>query len=305
MTAPRSVLVPSALLATTVALGLATGPASPAAAQDQRLDTIAAVHDACRASDSGRHDVLYSLLLDAPARLEPGQGDEEGERVYAIRDARGLRALGGSVQIVPTDLETVGFVAGEARARALDVALAHGARVRIGFFLGFDRPGQRACLIRPAQSVTTVRADLAFVELVEPDGSVVAREDYDRLRAWADDPGRQAPASPQATVGTVTAGTGPAPEAWARALRAAPVARALVACHVAGVSRGAAREAMVQARLRVDGRSGRVEDGVVEVGNVGDDEATACVLRTLRGVDLSPSGAGAVDLRVLVTLRAP
>lgn len=279
--------------------------AQSVSAQDQRLESVAAVHQACAASDAGRHDVLYSLLLDGPARLEATPGDEEGETVYSIREARGLRALGGSVQIVPTDLETVGFVASETRARALEVALAHGARIRLGFFLGFDQPGRRACLVRPPQSVTAVRADVAFVELVEPDGSVVAREDHDRLRAWADDPGRQLVSEPQASIGPVTVGATPAPEAWSRALRGQPTVRSLVACHVAGVGRGAAREAMVQVRLRVDGRSGRVEDGVVEVGNVGDEEETACLLRTLRGVQLAAAAVGVVELRVPVVLRAP
>jgi hypothetical protein len=293
-------------LGSSLALGVAvSSAASQAAAQDRRLESVAAVHDACRASDAGRHDVLYSVLLDAPARLEPTPGDEEGETVFAIREARGLRALGGSVQLVPADLEMVGFVAGEARARSLEVALARGARVRLGFFLGFDQPERRACLVRPPQSVTAVRADVAFVELVDPDGSVVAREDHDRLRAWADDPGRQAATEPQATVGAVTAGASPAPEAWSRTLRGAPLARALVACHVAGVSRGAARDAMIQARLRVDGRTGRIEDGVVEVGNVGDEEESSCLLRALRGVELAAGPSGPVDLRVPVVLRAP
>jgi hypothetical protein len=285
---------------------LIVGPAAVAGAQDRRLDSLAALHEACRASDAGQNDVLYSIVLDGPVQLDPTEGDEEGETIYALHDGRQLRALGGSAQLVPANLEPIGFVANAERARALEVARARGARVRLGFFLGFDDPQRRACLVRPPQSVTAVRADVAFVELLDADGSVVAREDNDRLRAWNDDPDRRAAPEPQAIVGGPTIGPSPAPDAWARAWRAPPVARALVACHVAGVARGAAREAMVQVRLRVDGRTGRVEDGVIEVGNVGDEEETTCVLRTVRGAELPAGGApGPVDVRIPIQLRAP
>lgn len=294
-------------LASVGALALGVGaPVAAAHAQDHRIETLAALHEACRAADAGRNDVLYSIVLDGPTQLDPTEGDEEGETVYTLHDGRQMRALGGSVQLVPANLEPIGFVANAERARALEVARARGARVRLGFFLGFDDPQRRACLVRPPQSVTAVRADVAFVELLDADGAVLAREDNDRLRAWNDDPDRRAAEAPQAIVGGATIGGSPAPEAWSRAWRAAPVARALVACHVAGVGRGAAREAIVQVRLRVDGRTGRVEDGVVEVGNVGDEEESACVLRTVRGVELGAGGApGPVDVRVPIQLRSP
>lgn len=291
----------------TALLGALAAP-SAVAAQDQPLVDLAAVHAACRAADDeGVHDHLYSLVLDGAASLVPREGDEEGEILYTIPDARSLRAMGGSVQLVPSHLEPIAFVANAERARALDVARAHGARVRIGFFLGFDEPERRACLVRASQAVTAVRIDVAFVELIEADGSVVAREDHDRLRAWSDDANRSASREPEASVGAPTTNGQPAPEAWTRALRTSAVTRQLLACHVAGVANGASREAMVQVRLRVDARAGHIDDAVIEVGNVGNDEENACLLRAVRAVELAgvPSAGGNVDVRVPVQLRAP
>lgn len=288
--------------------GVIASTAGLASAQDQSLETLASVHAACRsADDDGVHDRLFSLVLDGAAALVPTEGDEEGETVYAISDARSLRALGGAVQLVPAHLEPLAFVANEERARSLEVARARGARVRVGFFLGFDEPERRACLVRPAQSVTAVRVDVAFVELIDTDGSVLAREDHDRLRAWNDDADRGAAPEAQASIGAPTIGASPAPEAWSRSLRAPAMTRQLLACHVAGVGRGAARQAMVQVRLRVDGRSGRVDDAVIEVGNVGDEQENACLVSALRGAELSavPGATGSLDVRVPVQLRAP
>lgn len=277
-------------------------------AQDQALGDLTAVHAACRSADEeGVHDRLYSLVLDGAVNLVAREGDEEGEVLYTIPDARSLRAMGGAVQLVPSHLEPIAFVANEERARSLEVARAHGARVRLGFFLGFDEPERRSCLVRASQAVTAVRVDVAFVELIEADGSVVAREDHDRLRAWSDDAERSASREPEASVGAPTTNGQPAPDAWTRALRTTAVTRQLLACHVAGVANGASREAMVQVRLRVDARAGHIDDAVIEVGNVGNDEENACLLRAVRGVELAgvPSAPGNVDVRVPVQLRAP
>jgi hypothetical protein len=291
------------------ALGLssALGVSSTVEAQDQGLASLPAMHAACHAADDdGVHDRLYSVVLDAPTTLEPRDGDEDGQVLYTIPDARSLRAFGGSVQIVPSHLETVAFVANEERARTLEVARSRGARIRLGFFLGFDEPERRACLVRASQAVTAVRADIAFVELLDAEGAVIAREDHDRLRAWSDDPDRTAAREPEVTIGAPTTSGGPPTEAWIRAVRAPAISRQLLACHVAGVARGASREAMLVVRLRVDARAGRVEDAVVEVGNVGDEAENVCLVAALRGVELGTSTAtGSVDLRVPVRLRVP
>lgn len=277
-------------------------------AQDQGLASLPAMHAACHAADEdGVHDRLYSIVLDTPTTLEPHEGEEEGQVLYTIPDARSLRAFGGSVQIVPSHLETIAFVANEERARTLEVARARGARVRLGFFLGFDEPERRACLVRASQAVTAVRADIAFVELLDAEGAVLAREDNDRLRAWSDDPDRNAALEPEVTIGAPTTSGGPASDAWARAVRAPAISRQLLACHVAGVARGASREAMLVVRLRVEARAGRVEEAVVEVGNVGDEEENACLVAALRGVELGglSTATGSVDLRVPLRLRVP
>ncbi|MBX7193463.1 MAG: hypothetical protein K1X94_15515 [Sandaracinaceae bacterium] len=295
-------------VALAAACGLACSVSGVAQAQDQQLTDLAAVHAACAtADDQDLHDRLYSVVLDTPTTLVPREGDEEGEVLYTVPDARSLRALGGSVQLVPSHLETIAFVASGERAQIFEVARARGARVRVGFFLGFDEPERRACLVRASQAVTAVRIDLAFVELLDADGSVLAREDHDRLRAWSDDPDRSAAREPEVTVGSPTTINGPAPEAWTRALRAGSVTRQLLACHVQGVGRGASREAMVQVRLRVDPRAGHIDDAVIEVGNVGDEEENACVLRAVRAVEL-PAVSGAttpIDVRLPVQLFSP
>ncbi len=301
-----STLAASALVVG-AALG-ACGARASAQSQDLGLPDLAAMHAACHAADdAGEHDRLYSIVLDSPTTLVPREGDVEGEVLYTIPDARSLRAFGGSVQIVPSHLETIAFVANAERARTLEVARARGARVRLGFFLGFDEPERRSCLVRASQAVTAVRADVAFIELLDAEGGVIAREDHDRLRAWSDDPDRNAASEPEATMGAPTTSSGPVAEPWTRALRAPAISRQLLACHVAGVTRGAAREAMLIVRLRVEARTGRVEEAVVEVGNVGDEEENACLVRAVRGTELPglSNATGSVDVRVPVRLRVP
>ena len=50
-----------------------------------------------------------------------------------------------------------------------------GARLRLGFFIGFDEPDRTACLLRSRHAVTTVRMDVAYVELVARDGTILAK----------------------------------------------------------------------------------------------------------------------------------
>ena len=281
--------------------------AGVAHAQDQRLEALTAIHDACHQAEAGENDVLYSVMLDGPTELEVLAGDEEGQVVFAVTAVRSLRAFGGRVQFVPSHLERVGFMAGGERVQALEVARARGVRVRLGFFLGFDEPERRACLVRPAQSVTAVRADVAFVEMMDADGNILAREDTDRLRAWNDDPNRQRQDDTAGvTVGPPSAANVTLPETWTRAFRGAPMTRALLACHASGVQRTASHEAMAQVRMRVDSRTGRIDEAVVEVGNVADEEENTCIVRAVREAQL-PALAGearALEVRVPVHLHA-
>jgi len=278
-----------------------------ASAQDRQLEALTAIHGACASAEAGHNDVLYSVMLDGPTQLEVIEGDEEGEVVFAVTGVRNLRAFGGRVQFVPSHLERVGFIAGGERVQALEVARARGVRVRLGFFLGFDEPERRACLVRPPQSVTAVRADIAFVEMVAADGSVLAREDTDRLRAWNDDPARQRQdAAAGVVVGPPTVANITLPEPWTRAFRTAGITRALLACHAAGGDRGASDEAMAQVRMRVDARTGRIDDAVVEVGNVADEAENTCIVAALRQATLPALGGEAriVEVRIPVRLHA-
>jgi hypothetical protein len=163
-----------ALLVCWVAFG-----ASRAAADEHVLEDLPSVHEACRRSEEPGRRVLH--VLEVPSFRFDGY-DREGGRLL-VDTRRNLRALRGAVEVLPKDLEDVAFVASPERARELR---RRGRALRLGFFLGFDGEGQ-PCVVRAAVGVTLVRAELAFAELVDADGRVVAREDMDRLRAWLDD----------------------------------------------------------------------------------------------------------------------
>jgi hypothetical protein len=295
----------AALLAA-VALAL---PA-PARADDERaLVSIDDVHDACRAS---RRDPAGELLV---ITVDPGWtfGELDSEGFLVIEARRTLRALAGRVDLIPSHLERVGLVATPERADQLEAARAAGALLRLGFFLGMDEPDRSACLVRSRFGVTTVRMDVAYVELVGADGGTIARDDGDRLRAWRDDHERDAiPGSgPRAAIEAPTAGAGTAPDAWARAITNASsgeVGQALATCHRDGVARGAETRGRVLVRLRVDGRSGNVLESALALSDLGDTEEAECIAGALRRVSLPPGpgdwGGRVVDLSVPVRLAA-
>lgn len=292
-----------------VALSVPTLAQQGVGARDRALTRLEDVRAACRAADDeGLHDRLYSILIDGRAALRRRPGREEGEVRYVLADVRSLRAFDGAVQLIPSRLEPLALRASEEQARSIDVALAGGARLRVGFFLGFDEPDRPACIVRAPQAVSVVRLDLAFVELLDAAGAVVARDDDDRLRAWSDDPVHGAALSPEVSVGAASLeGGAPAPSGWLELLRGAPLRRALLACHEEGLARGAAREAMVQVIVRLDARSGQVSERVIEAGNVGDEAENACLLEALSALRFpAASGlSGTVSLRVPIRLRAP
>jgi hypothetical protein len=294
----------STLLA--LALALAVAPAARAQADDRPLATLTAVQNACRAADGGDSDALYSVTIEGSWRF-----DEAAEDFLPIDTRRNLRALSGSVELLPSHMEMIGFVANEARAHELEAARAAGARLRVGFFLGFDDPERSSCLVRPAAAVTLVRMDVAFVELVDASGGLVAREDTERYRAWHDDAGRDEieGTGPRGVIGSATVTGGSLPDGWARAFRTASggaTGRALGRCHREGVARGAVGDAIVRVRLSVDGRTGHVSASSVEIANVGDEDEVQCIVDAIAHVDL-PAGSGdvvgrTVDVSVPVTL---
>lgn len=289
---------------------LAAAPRSIARADDERaLATLEQVHAACRDAES--YPARDLLAVEVQPGWSFGALDEDG--FLAIRARRSFRAVGARVELFAAHMETLGLVATPARAAELEAARERGARLRIGFFLGYDEPDRTACLLRSRHAVTTVRMDVAYVELVARDGTVIAREDSDRYRAWRDDRERQdVPGSgPRAALGVATTPSGAAPDAWQQALTTAgqgAVGRALAQCHRDGVARGAEESARVIVRLRVDGRTGRVTDSTLAISNLGDTDEGTCVASALRDVTLSPGpaewGTRTVELDVPVRLAA-
>jgi hypothetical protein len=266
---------------------------SPVRADELRLADLEAVHAACRASEGGVNAELYSVLVDGPWRF--GSADEE---FLPVDTARNLRAFSGSVQLLPSHMEEIGFLASEERARTLEEARAQGAQLRVGFFLGFDDPERSSCLVRPRAAVTMVRMDVAYLEIVGADGSVIAREDTERYRSWHDDAERTTipGEGPRARVEPASIGSATAPEVWQRAIASAAATTLgtnLSRCHREGIARGAETEATIRVRLTVEGRTGHVTGSGVEIANVGDTDEIECIETALEHVEL---GAGPGDL---------
>jgi hypothetical protein len=269
------------------------------------LTSVPAVHAACEATRQQDRSPLYVLEVDY--RLGP---DPDGGRVL-VDTRRNLPALEGHVSLLLTGLEPIAFEATDAEATALREAAEAGARLRLGFFLGFDEPTRSACLVRSVHGVTIVRADLAFAELVR-DGERLARMETDRLRAWLDDqedlaiPGQ----GPRGAVGDASFDNAqPPPEAWQRALQASGVRARIAQCHAEGVARGAAPEGQVVVRLNVEARTGRIRRADVAISSIGDAGEGECIARALgSGVQLSAAPASwqaeVVDLSVPVRLTS-
>jgi hypothetical protein len=235
-----------------------------------------------------------------------GRYDEEDGRLY-VNTRRNLRALEGHVSLMLSGLEPIAFEVPDAEVSALRSAASGGAVLRVGFFLGFDDSTRQHCVVRSAHAVTIVRADLAFAELTAQ-GRALARTETDRLRAWLDDrEGLAVPGEgPRGVVGAASFDNAQAPpEAWQRALEAAPVRARFGQCHAEGTARGAAPEGRVVVRLNVESRTGRIRRADVALSSLGDDEEATCVARALGAAQLGPGPSGwpeAVDLSVPVRL---
>jgi len=269
------------------------------------VESGAEMRAACRAAVTEGPRTLHVVTLDdwsfAP---ESGVYDD----FLPIDTRRNLRVFGGEVELLPAGLEPIGFFASAERMAALRAVARRGGVLRIGFFLGFDNHHGTVCLVRPGVAVTTVRMDVAFVELLDAGGGVVARDDTERLRAWMDDVERDGVPGegPRGAFGRATLASGPGglPDDWQRAIERANDGagrRALARCHRQGRARGAAREGRVVLRLDVDGRSGRVADAEVALSSVGDDQEAACiavVARTALRFPARPIGRVPVSLIV-------
>ena len=256
--------------------------AQPAAAQGRtELDGLGAVRRACgRARRPGRR-LLYSIIV--PAGRWTFGGDRAEDGLLRVGGPANLSALGGAVELVPSGLEDFGFVARPAQAETMR-AQQENWDLRVGFFIGFDNHDRSLCLLRPAAGVSIIRADIAFVELLDSSGAVAARQDTERLRAWLDDADRDGiPGSgPRAAIAgaVMTQGSTAVPDRWTTALAAqgaGALGAALSRCHAAGVQRGANADGQVVVRLEVDSASGRIRAAAPELSTLGDDEESNCL----------------------------
>lgn len=284
-----------------LALLLCALPAS-AAAQGRALESIDAVHEACAEVREVETAHLYVVEVEPGWRFGPVR-----EGVLTLDTGRNFNAFDGHVSLLVPRAEHVGFEVSEEEAARLRRA---NARLRIGFFIGFDDSTRQPCLVRSRFAVTIVRADLAWVELVDGSGERLARADTDRLRAWNDD--REALAiageGPRGAVDPATFSNGSAPpESWQTALGSAAAREAIGRCHAEGVARGAAHEGRVVVRLNVETRTGRVRRADVALSSLGDTEEAECIARALGSGSSLPPGpnswqAEVVDLSVPVRL---
>lgn len=294
------------LLQAVLLVSLTSGRAS--AQQATPLRTLDDLKAACRGSAEEGRRRLYAVEL---SNFQLGAYDAAAGEVEVDAE-HNLRLFGGAAEIFTSALEPIAFTAGAERATELRRVAGQGATLRLGFFLGFDNPARRACLIRPAAGVTTARIDLAFVELVSADGHVLARQDTDRLRAWADDEERDGVPGhgPRAALGEASPiGAGAISSAWEQGLARANTGRLLRdlgRCHAAAVQRGAPGSAEVILRITLEGASGRVVESEVELSSLGDAEGSACVGRVVQSrlrLHADPS-LRRLTLRLPVRLRA-
>ena len=257
----------------------AAGVARTATARAETpLRSLAELKEACReAREPGRRS-LYVVQL---GQYRFGRATEDG--FLPIDTRHNLRAFGGAAALFPSDLEPIGFRASEERQRALREARRAGAKLRVGFFLGFDGEGQ-PCVLRASVSVSTVRMDVAFVELVDSRGRVIARDDTERLRAWRDDEAldRIEGEGPRVAVEDPWVRQGTVPAEAVAALRA--VAPALGRCHARNIANGGERQGRVLVQVQVVG--GRIREASVAFTTFGEEALGECVVRVLQRVSL-------------------
>jgi hypothetical protein len=289
--------------------GLLLWPTSTRADRERVLTDFDTVRAACDAAERTASRELLVVSIESGWTF--GTLTEEG--FLPIETRRNFRMSGERVELFASRLEPVGLIATSERAVELETARTRGAELRIGFFLGFDEPDRTACLIRSRHAFSTIRMDVAFVELVRNDGTVIAREDTERYRAWQDDAERAVVPGegPRAQIGTPSLASGAVPDAWQQGLATAaggPIGQALSNCHRDGVARGAEGQGRIVIRVRVDGRTGRVLESGLAVSNIGDTAEAECMATALRVLNLSPGpgdfASRTVDLEVPIRLAA-
>jgi len=294
---------PSVALAAMI--GVWAAMSSPVRAEGLRIEDVAGLHRACRVAEARSAEELYVVdFSPAQWRFAPYS---HGEGMLPVDTRRNLRFLGGSAEVFPSRFEAIGFRA--SAERATELRSAKGATLRLGFFLGYDDPRRRACLIRPAVSVTTVRVDVAFVELLDAKGEVLARDDTSRLKRWRETTAASAiPGSgPRGAVDSASFADGrPVGDSIQRALEKAEggeLGGALGQCMAELVQRRGLREGRLLVGLRID-PGGRVAHASVSLSTLGDERGDRCVVDAFKGAFRVTEArrAGVFELSVPVRL---
>ncbi len=274
----RAALVPAFALGA-LASGVVTAVTGRAQDVERSLGDIAALHDACREAEGPGRRALYALVVDAYGL----SAYDEGLGGVPVDTRRNLPAFGGAAVLFPAGLEPMVFRGSEERGQVVHAAAESGARLRVGFFLRFDGRG-RPCLLRAAVSVSTVRVDLAYLELVDAEGRVLAREDTERLRAWRDDMTLDGLAEGPPAALRVLEGPGRAD------LQTLAVREALAACRPEGP-----RPGPLVLRYRLD--RGQVAEVRSALDATGDARVAGCVTASLRGRPVRGVGSGRAVVR--------
>lgn len=314
-------------LALCLLLGVAL--AAPAAAARERA--LASVRDVCvvcwaarpaermsfagdavvRGQARARHDEARLRALETVYKVEVpaaayGFGEyDPDEGILAVDTRRNFRLFDGRVELYATGNEGVAFELAADRAAAL-VAGHRGGRqkLRLGFLIAFDEPESEPCLIRPAGSFT-VRADLAYAELVDAGGRVVARMTTERLDEVVPDAGdldtpgagQSPPPAGQVTVTPPTITGDPrrrgAIDQWVSSEGSGAIAALLEPCRVLGARSGRVVGSLAIA-MDVEA-SGAPANLRVEVDSMSNEALSACVLEKLGTLRL-PAGRSRVQM---------
>lgn len=258
---------------------------------------------ACEVAEQPGPRRLYRV--DVPPGAFVLEDGEDGQLVLPVR--RALRVVRGQVEIFPSHMTPWHLSTDPGTARRVRRAASTGGHLRVGFFLGFDEHRKQVCVIRPQSGVTTVRADLAYIDVVSANGALVMRESTERLRAWLDD-------RPSATEGGTTgpsvrlmyatvAGQGKDTEAsaaWLGVLRTQVVLPAQSCLRSAQDAR-LPRELTVIVQWPVE-RTGRPGAPTVQLSDLGEGRLDACVRDAIASATFTAEPAMA-DAALKVRLR--
>lgn len=288
-----------------VVLSLFCSAAMARASEGENIENPGRMRAICRAETLPGPRQLYVIELPANAYRLSSFDAEEG--LLPIDTRRNLRLFRGAVELFASGLEPIAFALPAEEASRVREAQKGGARLRLGFFLGYDAPSARACMVRPAAGVTIVRMDLAYAEIVTSGGDVVARRETARLTDWRNDPERPSGGveGPHAIVGPAIVPTGF--DGWRREiaeLAKGQLGEELTRCHAAAVANGSSARGRVSFRASMGASTGAPRQVSVELSTV-ESAASSCMidaLRTRLKLTAAPGPERNVEVRVPVWL---